>query len=100
MEEQLKRKLASVQRVLEIVPIAGADAIEAAKINGWQCVVKKGTFAAGDRGVFFEIDSIPPDAPAFRFLWTARTKGGASPADGARPPKFRIRTMTLRGCLS
>ncbi len=93
----MKRKLASVQRVLEIVPIAGADAIEAAKINGWQCVVKKGTFAAGDRGVFFEIDSIPPDAPAFRFLWTAK---GSSPAEGARPPKFRIRTMTLRGCLS
>jgi RNA ligase (TIGR02306 family) len=97
----VKRKLASVQRVLEIVPIAGADAIEAAKINGWQCVVKKGTFAAGDRGVFFEIDSIPPDAPAFRFLWTAK---GASPvggpAEGTRPPKFRIRTMTLRGCLS
>lgn len=93
----MKRKLASVQRVIEIAPIAGADAIEAAKINGWQCVVKKGTFAPGERGVYFEIDSIPPDAPAFRFLWTAR---GASPVEGARPSTFRIRTLTLRGCLS
>ena len=93
----MKRKLASVQRVLEIVPIAGADAIEAARINGWQCVVKKGTFAVGDRGVFFEIDSIPPDEPAYRFLWTSK---GAAPTAGTRPPKFRIRSMTLRGCLS
>jgi RNA ligase (TIGR02306 family) len=93
----VKRTLASVQRVLEILPIAGANAIEAVKINGWQCVVKKGTFAPGERGVFLEIDSIPPDTPAFRFLWTA--KGGSS-VEGVRPPKFRIRTMTLRGCLS
>lgn len=93
----MKRKLASVQRVLEIVPIEGADAIEAVRINGWQCVVKKGTFAVGDRGVFFEIDAIPPDAPAYRFLWTPKA---AEPAEGTRPAKFRIRTMKLRGCLS
>lgn len=93
----MKRKLASVQRVLEVVPIAGADAIEAVRINGWQCVVKKGTFGVGDRGVFFEIDAIPPDLAPMRFLWTAK---GAEPAEGARPPKFRIRTMKLRGCLS
>ncbi len=93
----MKRKLASVQRVLEVSPIAGADAIEAVRINGWQCVVKKGSFAVGDRGVFFEIDAVPPDAPAYRFLWTPR---GAAPVEGARPARFRIRTMTLRGCLS
>ena len=61
----MNRKLASVQRVLELSPIAGADAIEAARINGWRCVVKKGTFREGDRGVFFEIDAIPPDLPAY-----------------------------------
>lgn len=91
------RKLASVQRVLEIVPIVGADAIEAARINGWQCVVKKGAFAVGDAGVFFEIDAVPPDAPEYRFLWTQK---GAEPAEGTRPSNFRIRTRTMRGCLS
>jgi RNA ligase (TIGR02306 family) len=60
----MKRKLASVQRVLEVNPITNADAIEAVRINGWQCVVKKGTFAVGDRGVFFEIDAVPPDGPS------------------------------------
>ncbi len=93
----MKRKLASVQRVLKIVPIEGADAIEAVQINGWQCVVKKGAFAVGDRGVFFEIDAIPPDTGAYRFLWTAK---GADPAEGTRPASFRIRTKKLRGCLS
>lgn len=93
----MKRKLASVQRVLNVVPIDGADAIERVQINGWQCVVKKGAFAAGDRGVFFEIDAIPPDTEVFRFLWTPK---GEAPREGQRPGSFRIRTMKLRGCLS
>lgn len=93
----MKRKLASVQRVLDVLPIDGADAIERVQINGWQCVVRKGAFAVGDRGVFFEIDAIPPDLPAYRFLWTPKT---AAPAAGTRPGSYRIRTMKLRGCLS
>lgn len=93
----MKRKLASVQRVLEIVPIDGADAIEAVRINGWQCVAKKGTFAVGDRGVYFEIDAVPPDTAAYRFLWTPK---GEEPAEGKRPGSYRIKTKKLRGCLS
>jgi len=92
----MQRKLASIQRVLEILPIANADAIEAVRINGWQCVVKKGSFLVGDRGVFFEIDAVPPDAPAYRFLWTP--KGVEVPPE--RPGNFRIRTRSMRGCLS
>lgn len=92
----MERKLASVQRVLECLPIENADAIELARINGWQCVVKKGEFAVGDLGVFFEIDAIPPDLPLFAFLWTSRSAEGPQP----RPGSFRIRTMRLRGALS
>lgn len=91
----MERKLASVQRVLTIEPIANADAIELARINGWQCVVKKGEFASSDLGVFLEIDSIPPDTEKFRFLWTPKTGEAIE-----RPAKFRIRTMKLRGALS
>ena len=91
----MERKLASVQRALEILPIEGADAIELVRINGWQCVTKKGEFGVGDLGVFLEIDAIPPDTPAFNFLWTA--KDGAT---SEQPDKFRIRTMKLRGALS
>jgi RNA ligase (TIGR02306 family) len=91
----MERKLASIQRVLAIEPIANADAIELARINGWQCVVKKGEFAPGDLGVFLEIDSIPPDNEVFRFLWMPK-----SGEQIERPAKFRIRTMKLRGALS
>ena len=97
MEPQfnMNRKLASVQRALEIIPIPNADAIELVRINGWQCVTKKGEFAADDLGVFLEIDAVPPDNLTFQFLWTAKD-GTAT----ARPDKFRIRTMKLRGALS
>ena len=101
----MERKLASVQRVLEIVPIEGADAIELARINGWQCVVKKGEFQAGDLGVYLEIDAVPPDREPWKFLWTPRPKADDNGNEIAvevppRPDKFRIRTLKLRGALS
>jgi RNA ligase (TIGR02306 family) len=91
----MKRKLASIQSVLAIEPIANADAIELARIQGWQCVVKKGEFRVGDAGVFFEIDSVPPDDERFAFLW--RPKDGSMVA---QPANFRLRTLRLRGMLS
>ena len=36
----MTRKLASIETVVAIEPIANADAIELAHIQGWQCVVK------------------------------------------------------------
>lgn len=97
----MKRKLASIQRVVRIEPIVNADAIEVARINGWQCVTKKGEFSAGDLGVFLEIDSIPPDTENFNFLWQPRAKDGEDALSvAARPASFRIRTMKLRGVLS
>lgn len=60
MEETI-RKLASIQRISELNPIEGADAIEVAKVRGWNVVVKKGEFQVGDLCVYCEIDSILPD---------------------------------------
>jgi RNA ligase (TIGR02306 family) len=79
------RKLASIQRIKELRPVDGADAIEMARVLGWQLVVKKGEYKVGDLCVFCEIDSIMPDKPEFEFL---------------RPRKMRIKTIKLRGQIS
>lgn len=52
------RKLASVQRIKTLDPMAGADAIERATVLGWQLVVKKGEFKVGELCVYCEVDSV------------------------------------------
>jgi RNA ligase (TIGR02306 family) len=79
------RQLASIQRILLLEPIPGADAIEKATVLGWQVVVKKNEFMVGDLCVYLEIDSILPERPVFEFL---------------RSKNFRIRTTRLRGQVS
>jgi len=37
----LERKLAHIEVITELRPIAGADKIEVAQVLGWECVVKK-----------------------------------------------------------
>ena len=79
------RHLATVQRVIDVQPILGADAIEVASVLGWKVVVKKGDFSVGDLAIYCEIDSVMPDKPEFEFL---------------RNRKFRVRTIKLRGQIS
>lgn len=66
------RKLASIQEILEIQPIEGADNIEKVRINGWWVVVPKATnYKVGDLVVYFEIDSMLPSLDGktpFQFL--------------------------------
>jgi hypothetical protein len=54
------RKLVTVRKISELLPIEGADAIELAVVDGWKCVVRKGEFTDGDYAVYFEIDSFLP----------------------------------------
>lgn len=86
-----ERTLASIQRITDIQPIEGADAIDVASVLGWQVVVKKGEFQVGDLAVYLEIDSVPPDKEQYRFLWRFAE---------VRPNNFRIKTVKLRGQIS
>lgn len=81
----MSRMLASVQKVVSLSPIPGADKIEVARILGWDVVVKKGQFKVGDCGVYIEIDSIVPPTAPFEFL---------------KERKYRVRTIKLRGQVS
>lgn len=77
--------LASVQKILNISPIEGADAIETAHVLGWQVVVKKGEYKAGDLCVYIQIDTVVPEVEQFDFL---------------RERKYRVRTIKLRKQIS
>lgn len=78
-------KLASIERVLEVSPIPGADRVEAARVLGYWTVVKKGEFKPGDLTVWHNPDTVVDiNRPAYAFL-----KG-----------KGRLRTIRLRGQVS
>jgi RNA ligase (TIGR02306 family) len=81
----MERKLASIQKVLDIQPIPNADAIECLTVLGWKVVAKKNEFKVGDLVVYFEVDSILKERPEVEFL---------------RKSNFRIKTIKLRGQVS
>lgn len=82
------RKLASIQKIIDIQPIENADAIEVVTVLGWKVVVKKDTFEIGDLCVYFEIDSLLPELPMFEFL------RGSSWRDNLGA--YRLKTVKLR----
>jgi RNA ligase (TIGR02306 family) len=89
------RKLASIQKVWEIAPIENADAIELAKVRGWQVVVRKGEVAAGELCVYFEVDSFLPVEERYEFLRSTSYRKNDFMGEG-----FRIKTLRLRGQIS
>lgn len=62
------RELAYVVKIDAIEPIVGSDNCEAAVVGGWRVMTRKGTFKAGDKAVYFEIDSKTPETETFAFL--------------------------------
>ncbi|MBL8871343.1 MAG: RNA ligase (ATP) [Planctomycetaceae bacterium] len=88
------RKLATIRVVNDLKPIAGADLIELAIVDGWKCVVKKGDFAVGSPVIYCEIDSFLPIRDEFEFLRKSSYRKLES-QEG-----FRLRTMKLRGQVS
>ena len=93
----MPRKLASVRTVSDLRPIVGADLIELAVVDGWQCVVKKGEFRPGDRCVYLEIDSVLPIRPEYEFLRKSCYRKAEWLPGGEG---FQIKTVKLRGQIS
>jgi len=89
------RQMATIQKILDIQPIEGADAIDVATINSWKVVVKKGEFSVGQLVIYFEIDSFIPTTLA-PFL----TKSGHYPKVYNEVEGERLRTIKLRGQVS
>ena len=91
------RALVRVVKIDSVSPIKKADFVELAHIGGWQCVVKKDEFKAGDLALYAEIDALlPVSNPAWAFL--ADRKEGQKTFDDIL--YSRIRTVKLRGEVS
>lgn len=92
------RQLASVQKVLSLNPIPGADKIEVAQINGWSVVVQKGLYQAGDLCIYFEIDSFIPAGDA-RYASFAERFINWNGKQGMRVKTIRLRKQISQGLL-
>ena len=80
------RKLAHIETVTNIRPIAGCDNIVQCNVLGWNVIIKKDEFKEGDKCVYIEIDSIcPSDNPDFAFL---------------EKKHYKIKTMKMKGTIS
>lgn len=89
-----ERKLASIRKITDIIPIENADAIEIALVDGWKVVTKKGEYKPGDMCIYCEIDSFLPIREEFEFLRKSSYKKMGD-TEG-----FRLRTIKLRGVIS
>lgn len=78
-------KLASVQKILKLTPIDGADMIETVTVLGWEVVVKKNEFKVGDLCTYIQIDTVVPELPEYEFL---------------KEKKYRVRSIKLRKQIS
>jgi RNA ligase (TIGR02306 family) len=93
----MERRLVTLRRVSALRPIAGADRIVSAAVDGWTCVVGISEFAPGDLGVYFEIDSFLPAADA---RWGhLETQFRPFPGD-AEARGFRVKSLKIRGVVS
>ncbi|NBQ69349.1 MAG: RNA ligase (ATP) [Nitrosomonadaceae bacterium] len=79
------RKLASIQRVVDVQRHPNADKLDIIRVLGWQLVAKRDQFAVGDLCCYVELDSVLPEKPEFEFL---------------RARSFRVKTIRLRGTIS
>lgn len=93
------RRLARIVRVTDVKPIPKADRLEVAVVDGWECVVQKGTFGPGSMGLYFEIDAaIALDSPVFKEFDTQYLRKTLDEATGKEYAV--IKTIRLRGQLS
>ena len=80
------RKLASIQRILEVQDIEGKDRIGLATVLGWHVIVNKAEVKAGDLAVYFEIDSVLDKTnPVFAFM---------------EKRNYRVKTLKMAGVVS
>jgi RNA ligase (TIGR02306 family) len=88
-----ERRLATIERIDSIRDIPDADAIVCARIRGWDVVVKREDFTAGDTCIYFEVDSfLPATDSRFEFLAPRGVRADENGNIG-----YVLKTAKLRG---
>lgn len=77
--------IVEVCRIENVAAHGNADALELAQIKGWQCVIPKGRYAAGDLVTYIPIDAVIPAEHSDRWGFTKYLSNG------------RVRCAKLRG---
>jgi RNA ligase (TIGR02306 family) len=95
----MPRKLVTIQKIEEILPIEGADRIEKIRIKEWWVVSQKGLYKKDDLVLFFEIDCLIPILPEYEFLLKGNTPKTVL-VDGKEVKGIRLRTVKLRKQIS
>lgn len=94
-----RRKMVTVRRIDGVSPIDGADRIELAHVGGWQVVVGKGEYKAGDLAAYYEIDSfLPADDERYTAFQSETPKEML--VDGRPIRGSVLRTRKFRGAYS
>lgn len=92
----MSRKMVTVRKIDNILPIEGADLIHTVKIGGWTVVAQKSMgYKIGDLVLYCEIDSFIPNSVA-PFL----TPGGKEPKEYQGIKGERLKTKKLKGVIS
>ena len=104
----MERPLATVQRILNVHPIPGADAIDVASVRGWKVVIKKGeyqpatspctarsTASAHRRRVQFSEELVSPAPDGRRASGFARSSSASRSRRGFFCRSTRSRTASV-----
>ena len=94
-----KRAMARMVRIDDVMPIDGADRIEAAMVGGWTVVIGKGEYQQGDPAVYFEIDTLLPQGDE-RYAFIQDDHPKEMVVDGVVKRGHVLRTRRMRGVYS
>ena len=92
------RKMATVDRIIEIIPIENADSICLYKVRGWKVVARIGEYKVGDLIIYCEIDSFIPHNLA-PFLSKDKEPHQYLGVEGERLCTIKLRGVTSQGLL-
>lgn len=85
--------LATIETIIDIKPIEGADFIQMCQILSWPTVIKKGEYKIGDKVCFVKPDVLLPRAQWNKFLWPKSDQDMTG-------KKIRLRVAKFKGQVS